>query len=151
MAVVQISDLFLNNQKRFTEALVATVPAQLDDGNSRLGVLPRFVVGGDEYTAYAIPKNCIVGKFSLVVREEYDAGLTVTVTTGSGLTLFTNIPVDSVGITISSEEDTWFDSVDSLIFVFSDNATVGVVQVSGDFLSLDEKSGKYTALAPLTV
>jgi len=151
MAVVQVSDLFLNNQKRFTEALVATIPAKQSDGNARTGSAPEYVKGGDGYTAYCIPKNSIVSKFSLVVREAFDASTTVTVTTGGGLTLFTDADVASVALIESSVAGTWFDETDSVILTFSQDVTKGVVQLVGDYLSLDEKSGKYTNLAPLTV
>ena len=56
MAVQQITDFYLNNQKRFTESAVMTIPAKLSDGDHRLGTGPSYIDPADDYQAYCLPK-----------------------------------------------------------------------------------------------
>jgi hypothetical protein len=152
MAVKQIADLYLNRQKRFTEALVATVPAKLNDGNKRLQTPAEFVQAADDYQMFVIPKNAIVKNFYLYVREAFNAGTTLTVTTVNGAqAVFTGADLATEGLLVSALVDLLNTEVDALNFKFSQDVTQGVVQVVADFVSIDEKSGKYTESAPLTV
>jgi len=146
MAKVQVTDLFLNNQTRVTEAAVVSIPAKLSDGDFRLGTGPQFITASDTYEAYSIPAFSIVDKFSLVVREPFDAGITATVKTiVDGEVLLTNAALDTAGNTVSAIEDALFTSVDGFSVTFSDTSSKGVLQLVADYTSLDDKSGKYTA------
>jgi len=146
MATVQTTDLFLNNQKRFTEAAVATVPARLSEGDHRLGTGPQFIDPADTYVSYSIPKQAIVRKFNLYVREPFESGTTVSVETiADGTPLFADVAVDAVSNVLSTVTDELFTTTDGFKFTFNQTSNVGVVQVIADYTTIDEKSGKYTA------
>ena len=76
MATVQRTDLNLNNQKRFAEGAVATFPAKLSEGNTRLGTGPAYIDPADEYQAYCLPKMSVVKDIFIYVREAFAAGTT---------------------------------------------------------------------------
>ncbi len=155
MATVQITDLFLNNQKRFAEGAVATFPAKLNEGNHRLGTGPSYINPADEYNAYCLPKMSVVKDIFIFVREAFAAGTEATVTTiVDGTAIETAVAVDVAGTfqlsTASAvggalEDGVLFDSVDGFSVSFNQTSVDGVLQVTAGYTSLDEKSGKYVA------
>jgi len=155
MATVQQTDLFLNNQKRFSEGAVATFPAKLNDGNHRLGTAPEYINATDDYNAYCLPKMSIVRDFYLFTREAFDAGTEATVTTiVDGTALEATYACDVAGnftlVTASKaggalENGALFEVVDGFSVSFNQASVNGVLQVIAGYTSLDEKSGKYVA------
>ncbi len=155
MATVQMTDLFLNNQKRFAEGAVATFPAKLNDGNYRLGTGPEYIDPADEYNAYCLPKMSIVRDFYLFTREAFDAGTVATVTTiVDGTAVESTYNVTSEGnFTLATaskaggalENGALFEVVDGFSVSFNQTSVNGVLQVIAGYTSLDEKSGKYVA------
>lgn len=155
MAIVQITDYFLNNQKRFSEGAVSTFKAKLDDGNQRLGTGPSYIDPADDYQAYSIPRMSVVPHIYLYVREAFAAGTTVTITTiVDGTVIDTAFALDTVGVfALSSASDTGgalekgalFNVTDGFNAKFNQTSVDGVVQVIAGYTSVDDKSGKYTA------
>ncbi|RKX84159.1 MAG: hypothetical protein DRP58_07665 [Spirochaetes bacterium] len=155
MAIVQRTDLNLNNQKRFAEGAVATFPAKLSEGNKRLDTGPVYIDPADEYQAYCLPKMSIVRDIFIFVREGFDAGTVATVTTiVDGTEIESTMDVATGGIfTLSTatkaggalENGALFEVVDGFKVSFNQTSTEGVLQVIAGYTSLDEKSGKYVA------
>ncbi len=155
MATVQITDLYLNNQKRFAEGAVATFPAKLNEGNHRLGTGPSYINPADEYNAYCLPKMSAVKDIFIFVREAFAAGTTATVTTiVDGTVIETDLAMDVVDtFKLSTASDTGgalvggalFNTVDGFSVAFNQTSVDGVLQVIAGYTSLDEKSGKYVA------
>ena len=154
MAVHQITDLFLNNQKRFVEGAVATFPAKLSEGDHRLGTGPIFIVANDGYHSYSIPKNAVIRNVWAYVREPFDAGTEVEIRTIVGSTpLVAGLSVDTQGTFAlladqageALEFGALFDEVDGFVAKFNQASNEGVLQVIAEYIAIDEKSGKYTA------
>ncbi len=155
MAIVQRTDLNLNNQKRFAEGAVATFPAKLSEGDRRLGTGPDYIDPADDYQAYCIPKMSVIKEIYFFVREAFDAGTTATVTTiVDGITVEADIVIDTVNSYALSEATTpggvlengaLFSVVDGYNVKFNQASVNGVLQVIAGYVSVDEKSGKYVA------
>jgi len=154
MAVHQITDLFLNNQKRFTEGAVATYPAKLDEGNARLGTGPQYIIANDGYHSYSIPKNAVVRNVWAYVREAFDSGTDVEIRTIVDSTpLVAGLSVDTQGTFVlladqageALEFGAFFDKVDGFVAKFSQTSQNGVLQIIAEYIAVDEKSGKYVA------
>jgi len=149
MAVQQITDFYLNNQKRFTESAVMTVPARLGGGDTRLGTGPRFIDPADTYQAYCLPKNSLVREFYVYVREAFEAGTTASVTTiVGGEVLVTDVDVATEGLLVLSTtiaDGALFNVADGFAVSFNQSSQVGALQVIAKYTSLDETSGKYIA------
>ena len=155
MAIVQRTDLNLNNQKRFAEGAVATFPAKLSEGNNRLGTGPVYVDPADEYQAYCLPKMSVVKDIFIYVREAFVAGTTATITTiVNGVAVETALDVATadtfVLATVSDvggalENGALYDTVDGFSVSFNQTSTEGVLQIIAGYVSIDEKSGKYVA------
>lgn len=124
----------------------------METTNARLQTPAEFVKAADDYQMFVIPKNAVVKSFYLYIREAFDAGTTLTVTTVNGAeAIFTAADLATEGLLVSTVVDILHTEVEGLNFKFSQDVSQGVVQVVADFVSIDEKSGKYTELAPLTV
>ncbi len=155
MATVQLTDLFLNNQKRFAEGAVATFPAKLNEGNHRLGTGPEYIDPADDYNAYCIPKMSVIKEIYFFVREAFDAGTTATVTTiVDGVTIEADIIIDTADSFALSEatapggaleSGALFGVVDGFSVNFNQASVNGVLQIVAGYVSLDDKSGKYVA------
>lgn len=159
MAIVQRTDLNLNNQKRFGETAVATFPAKLQEANTRTGTPASFIDPADEYHAYCVPKMCIARNIYLLTREAFAAGTEATVSTiVDGTVLESTYAVDVAGnftlvtackATGALENGALFETVDGFKVSFNQTSDVGTLQVIMGYSSIDEKSGKY--VAPLTL
>jgi len=157
MAVVQRTDLNLNNQKRFAEGAVATFPAKLSEGNNRLNTGAVYIDPADTYQAYCIPKMSVVKDIFIFVREGFDTGTTATVTTiVNGVVVETDLAVDIGGTfilaTVSAaggtlEDGALYDTVDGFSVSFNQTSVDGALQIIAGYVSVDEKSGKYVATA----
>jgi len=151
MAVQQITDFYLNNQKRFTESAVMTVPAKLNDGNARLGTGPSYIDPADNYQAYCLPKMSLVREFYIYVREAFATGTTATITTiVDGEEIATDVAVDTVGTLLLAAptnlaDGALFDTQDGFDVTFNQTSVSGALQVIAKYTAVDEKSGKYTA------
>jgi len=155
MAIVQRTDLNLNNQKRFAEGAVATFPAKLNEGNGRLGTGPSYIDPADSYHAYCLPKMSIVRNFYVFTREAFDTGTVATITTiVDGTALESTYACDVAGnFTLSTaskaggalENGALMEVVDGFSVSFNQTSVEGVLQVIAGYTSLDEKSGKYVA------
>ena len=154
MAVHQITDLFLNNQKRFTEGAVASFPAKLSEGNARLGTGPEYIVANDGYHSYSLPKNAVVRNVWAYVREAFEAGTEVeirTIVDSNPLVAGLDVATQGTFVLLADQSGevlefgAIFDTVDGFVAKFNQASNVGVLQVVAEYIAIDEKSGKYVA------
>ena len=151
MANVQITDFYLNNQKRYTESAVMTVPAKVSEGDARLGTGASFIDPADNYVAYCLPKMAVVREFYIYVREAFASGTEATITTiVDGEAVETDLAVDGAGVlTLAAAagmpDGALFDKADGFSVSFNQTSTTGVLQVIAKYTAVDEKSGKYVA------
>jgi hypothetical protein len=140
-----ITSKFLNQMKRETEALAVTVPALLNEGGGRTNAAPEYVQGGVAYTAAVAPKEAITGKTYLLVEEAFPATTTVTITIG-GTAVFTDAPVSSTGLTVSTVEDMLLlaGSDVSVTVSGTGDVTTGKLQVITNYTPYTVKNGRYT-------
>jgi len=151
MAVRNITNRFLNENKRYTEAVVVTVPSVLKQGGGRSQALPEYVQVADALTAGVIEKDTLVTKAYLIVDEEFPTGTVATkatITIG-GTTYFTGVDVDATGVTVSSEVDNLFATGGDVVVTLAgaDSATgditTGKLRVVVDTIHPDLKNGQY--------
>jgi len=151
MAAVHISDFYLNNQKRFTESAVMTIPARLNDGDSRLGLGPQFISPDDNYRAYCLPKLSLVREFYIYVREPFEAGTVASVSTiRDGEVIVTDMAVDIaeqllLATPANMANGALFETADGFDVSFNQTSSVGALQVIAKYTAIDDKSGKYVA------
>lgn len=104
MATVNISNLFLNENKRYREDIVVTVPAVLNQGGGRSNATPTYVQGGDALTASVIEADTIVQKAYLIVDEAFPTDAVAAVTIG-GAGYFADVDLTATGLVVSTNVD----------------------------------------------
>ena len=121
-----ITSRFMNQNKRYSEAVVVTVPSVLSAGGGRSQAQPLYIQGSDPLVADVIEEDTYVKKIYLNIIEAYPAGATITVAVG-GVTAFTAVDGTVNGVTVSAEEDNHFSG--------SDAVTVTVGGITGDVVT----------------
>ena len=124
-----VTNRFLNQDKRYEEAVVMTVPAILKEGGGRANVLPTYLQGGESVKASVVEADTIIPKAYLIVDEAFPA-LAVLAVDIAGTAYFTGADLTVAGITVSAIEDKHFVNKQTIV------ATVG--GVTGDIMQ-----GKY--------
>ena len=145
MATVNITNRFLNENKRYDEAVVVTVPSVLQHGGGRSQVDPIYVQGGDDLVASVIEADSIIPKAYLLVDEAFPAGALVTVTVG-GVAYFTDVFGDAIGITVSAVEDGYYaDKADVTVVVsgVAGDVMTGLARVVLDTIHPSLNNGQY--------
>lgn len=104
MATLNITNRYNNRDKRFAEAVVISLPSQLEEGGVRLSTPPVLAQFGDDYVASVVEPDTVVQIAYLVVDEAFAASSTVTVTVGT-TALFTDLDITSAGLNVSAVTD----------------------------------------------
>ncbi len=147
MGTLNISSLFENNLRRVDEVGVGTLPAQLSTEGDRIGQTAVFAKGGDEHHIYTIPKDSIVPKIYFIVDEAFDAGTTALIKTiKDGTSLVAALDLATLGASVSTVEDSYFNSVDGFNIILSQDVTKGKVRVVADFMSCSTNNGIFVDL-----
>jgi len=60
MATTNLTNRYNNQDKRFAESVVMTLPAQLEEGGARLATPPVYAQYGDAFTAAIIEPDTII-------------------------------------------------------------------------------------------
>ncbi len=147
---ITITEQFLNQDKRETEAITVTLPAVLDEGGGRTNAAPTYVVVAEEYLAAVAPKQSIVGKSYLVVEEAFPAGMLATVSIG-GVALFTAVSVAAAGIAVSAVEDELLlaggdVSITITHATVTGNIETGKLKVVNSYIPYTVKNGRYSVV-----
>jgi hypothetical protein len=144
MANVNVTNKFLNENKRYREDVVVTLPAVLNEGGGRANALPTYVQGGDTHTASVVEADTIVQKAYVIVDEAFAALTTATITIG-GVAFFTTVDVATVGLLVSATVDELITAKGDVVITLSGTGdhTVGKIRVviAAEHPSL--KNGQY--------
>ena len=149
MGTVNITNRYNNQDKRFAEAVVMTLPAQLEDGGARLTTPPVYIQYGDAQTAALVEPDTIIKGAYLVIDEAFPAGTTVDVDI-AGTAYFTGVDVTATGLTVSTETNNFLKNGQTITVTFSGGSgdvTTGVARVVLDTVSPSLKNGNYAAWA----
>jgi len=144
-----ITSLYNNQQKRYTEAVVVTIPSVLQAGGGRSQAQPIYIQGSDPLTASVIEKDSLVTKAFINIIEAFPTGALITVEVG-GVTMFTDVDGTSNGVTISTEEDNHFPEgavVTTTVTGITGDVTTGKLSVIFDTIHASLKNGQYAANA----
>jgi len=146
MATVNISERFENNLRKVSEVGVATLNAAISDTGDRLGQGIAYATAADTYLAYTIPADSIATKFYFLVDEAFDAGTTAAITIKSdGTSLVGALDLSSVGPSVSTVVDIYFDAADGIEFQLNQDVTKGKVRVVAEYISGSTNNGIYVA------
>ena len=146
MAVHNLTNLFNNQDKRYAESVVMTIPAQLDEGGQRLATPPTYIANGDALTAAVVEPDTIIKGVYLIVDEAFPAGTTLDVDI-AGTQYFVAADVASKGIQVSSVENIYLTNGQTITVGVNATGTVaaGVARVVLDTVSPSIKNGNYAA------
>ncbi len=147
MATVSITSLFLNQDKRESEAVVVTIPAILNEGGGRSNAQPEYVISGDAYTAAVIENDTIIQKAYVIVDEAFPTGALLNVDI-AGAAHFADVDLTATGMTVSTTEDTYLanpQTVTSVISGTTGDITTGKLRIILDTLHPELKNGRYAA------
>jgi ABC-type Fe3+/spermidine/putrescine transport system ATPase subunit len=144
---VGITARFGNQDKREACALAMTCPAMIEEAGHRTGTPPKYITSGDAWTAQIVGPDTIVKKAYIVVDEAFPAGTTVSVDI-AGTTLFTDVAVDTKGLTVSGTEDLYFENLQTISVNIVNGAagtaiTEGVLRVVLDADNPGVRTGSY--------
>jgi len=145
MAIVNIVNRHLNNQKREAEAIVVTVPAIAQENGGRVMTPPVYYQYGDTLVGPTIGPNTIIQKAYLVVREAFPTGATATVKVGN-TEVFTDLAIDAKVVSVSTHEDMFSEvgmGIEVVISGGTGDITVGEFEVVLEILSCNIKKGSY--------
>jgi len=146
---VNITNRYNNQDKRYAEAVVVTLPAQLEEGGVRLSTPPVYMQGGDAYTAAVVEKDTIIKKAYLVVDEAFPANAVIDVDI-AGTAYFTSAAITAPGVTVSAVEDKYFangQTVTCTVTGITGDILTGVARLVFDTASPSLKNGNYAAWA----
>ena len=149
MATVNITNRYENQQKRYAEAVVATLPSQLEEGGVRLSTPPVLAQFDDDHVISTVEPDTIVKKCYLIIDEAFPALSTITVTVGA-TTFHTAVDGTVVGLVASATEDVLFTAgADITITVGggTGDITSGLARVVLDTDSPSLNNGNYAAYA----
>lgn len=104
MATVNITNLFLNENKRYREDVVVTVPAVLNEGGGRSNALPTYVKAADTLSAEVVEPDTIVQKAYLIVDEAFPATAVLGASVGA-TAVFAAVDLTVVGLVVSATVD----------------------------------------------
>ena len=145
MAQINITERFYNQDKRYAEAVIVTVPSQLMPGGGRTNNPTQFVQGGDELIASVVEPDTLIQKAYLIIEEAFPVGATLSVTIGTDA-FFAAADATVVGLSVSLIEDIHsFDPKDAVIVVGGITGDVGFgkAKVVLDTIHPSLKNGMY--------
>ncbi len=145
MAIVNITNRFLNENKRYREDVVVTLPAVLNSGGGRSQAEPQYMQGSDDHIANVIEKDTIVQKAYIIVDEVFPAGALLAVDV-AGTAVFTDVDLTATGLTVSATEDLYVpnkENVEAVITGIVGDITTGKARVVLATEHPDLKNGQY--------
>jgi len=147
MATIDITPKFLNQNKRYSEAVVVTVPSILSTGGGRSQAQPIFIQGGDALTAQVIEANTLIKKVYLNVTEAFPAGALLNVDI-AGTQYFVAVDGTSASLTVSTTEDVLLKKAQTVTITVTGvtgDVTTGRAEVIFDVIHSDLTNGQFTS------
>jgi len=145
MATINLTASNTNQQKRFAEAVVMTIAAQLDEGGQRLATPPTYIQGGDAVTASIVEADTVIKRAYLIVDEAFPAGTEINVDI-AGTQYFVTADGTATGLLVSTSEDNLLKNGQTITVSFTGvtgDITTGVCRVVLDTVSLSLRNGNY--------
>lgn len=145
MATVNVTNLFANENKRYTEAVVVTLPSVLKSGGGRSQADPEYIQGGDALTAAVIEKDTLIKKAYINIIEAFPAGAIIDVDI-AGIAMFTAVDGTVNGVVVSTEEDNHFaekQTVTTTVTGITGDVTTGKLSIILDTIHASLKNGQY--------
>ena len=121
--MANITNKFLNDNKRYSEAVVVTVPSILTQGGGRSNADPIYIQGGEALTAQVVEADTIITKAYLIIDEAFPASAVINVDI-AGTQYFVAADGTTTGMVVSTEEDNYLAN--------SQTVTVSVAGITGD-------------------
>lgn len=150
MATLNITNLFTNRDKRYAEAVVVTLPAQLEEGGARISTPPVYAQNDDTYTASVVEANSIVKTIYIIIDEAFPAGTELAVTV-AGEAALAAIDGTVLGLTASATITDLLVEAGGDVEITpsggSGDITTGVARVVLDVVSTELKNGNYSVIA----
>jgi len=142
---VNLTNRFLNENKRYTEGVVVTIPAVLNEGGGRTSSTPTYIQGSDSLTAQVVEADTIIQRAYLIVDEAFPAGALGAVDI-AGSTYFTSIDLTATGITVSAIEDAHLankQTVTTVVSGITGDVVTGKLRVVLDTMHPSLNNGQY--------
>lgn len=104
MATINVKNLFLNENKRYREDVVVTLPAVLNQGGGRSNATPTYMKVADVHVAEVVEADTIVQKAYLIVDEAFAANSVLAATVGT-TAIFAGADLATAGLVVSTTVD----------------------------------------------
>ena len=146
---INVTNRFLNQDKRYSEAIVMTCPAIIDEGSQRANIGPTYIKSGDAWTAQTIERDTIIQKVYIIIDEAFPSGATISVDI-AGTAYLTDVAADATGLTVSTTEDVLIKNPQTITVGITSGSTgtevqTGVARVVVDTVHPSLKNGQYAA------
>jgi len=145
MATINVTNLFANENKRYSEAVVVTLPSVLKAGGGRSQAQPVYIQGGDSLTAAVIEEDTLIKKAYINIVEAFPAGALIAVDI-AGTTMFTSVDGTANGIVVSTTEDLHLSkkqTVTTVVTGITGDVTTGKLSIILDTIHASLKNGQY--------
>lgn len=144
---VNVTNRFLNENKRYSEAVVMTCPAIIDEGSQRANIGPTYIKSGDAWTANTIEADTIIQKVYLIIDEAFPSGATISVDI-AGTSYLSAVAADATGLTVSTTEDVLIKNGQTITVGITSGTVgtevqTGVARVVVDTVHPSLKNGQY--------
>ena len=126
---VDVTTRFLNQDKRYTESVVVTLPAILKTGGGRSNAKPEHIMLNDALTAQVIEADTAIMKAYVIVDEAFKSGTKLAVDI-AGTAMFNGVDVSSTGLSVSAVEDAYFAKGQTVTSVISHDVDIPGTPVS---------------------
>jgi hypothetical protein len=146
---INITNRYNNQDKRYAEAVVMTVPTLLEEGGVRLSTPPVYLQYGDAVTSATVEADTIIKGAYLVIDEALPAGSLVNVDI-AGTSYFVGVDGTVEGLTVSAESDNLLKNGQTITVSVtggSGDITSGLFRVVLDVVTPSLKNGNYSVWA----
>ncbi len=121
-----ITNRYLNPDKREAEVVVVTVPAILQEGGGRTNADPVYLQGGEDVSAQVIEADTLIKKIYLDIQEAFPASALLNVNI-AGTDYFVGVDGTTTGLNVSTTED--------VLLANKQTVVVSVAGVTGDIMT----------------
>jgi len=144
---LNITNRYNNQDKRYADSVVMTLPSKLEEGGVRLSTPEVYMQFGDAYTAAIVEKDTIVKEAFLIIDEPFPAGTLLAVDI-AGTQFFNGVDATVKGLTVSLEFDQYFENGQTITVAptgGTGDVTTGLARVVLDTVSNSISNGNYAA------
>ncbi len=140
-----MTERFLNRNKRYTEAVVVTIPSVLNNGGGRSNAQPSYIQGGDSLTAQVIEKDTLITKAYINIIEAFPVGALIAVDI-AGTPVFAAVDGTVAGLVVSTTVDLHLaekQTVTTVVTGITGDVATGKAAIILDTIHASLKNGQY--------